>query len=167
MCKVKFSSNQGSPRRPFSGGYPTGPNAGRIPPKRFGAGIVRSGSQRAGPLSRPDRTLKGDSLAPSLSPPLSAFFSGLLPAFFQPSPSSLLFRPSSSLPTFSVRPPLLGLTAAGSDLDLDLDARRKFEFHQRVDRLGGRRVDVEDPLEGAELELLAGLLVDERRASSG
>ena len=52
----------------------------------------------------------------------------------------------------------------GSDLDLDLDARRKFEFHQRVDRFGGRRVDVEDPLEGAELELLAGLLVDESRA---
>ena len=61
-------------------------------------------------------------------------------------------------------PPSSGLPAAGSDLDLDLDARRKFEFHQRVDRLGGRRVDVEDPLEGAELELLAGLLVDESRA---
>ena len=53
--------------------------------------------------------------------------------------------------------------AAGSDLDLDLDTRRKFEFHQRVDRLGRGRVDVENALEGAELELLAGLLVHEGR----
>jgi len=31
-------------------------------------------------------------------------------------------------------------------------------------RLGRRRIDVEDTLEGAELELLAGFLVDESRA---
>ena len=54
--------------------------------------------------------------------------------------------------------------AALSHLDLYLNTRGKLELHQSVDRLGRRRVDVEDTLEGAELELLAGLLVNEGRA---
>ena len=54
--------------------------------------------------------------------------------------------------------------AALSHLDLNLNTRGKLELHQRVDRLGRRRVDVEDALEGAELELLAGLLIHEGRA---
>ena len=53
--------------------------------------------------------------------------------------------------------------AALSHLDLYLNTRGKLELHQRVDRLGGRRVDVEDTLEGAELELLTSLLVYEGR----
>lgn len=51
-----------------------------------------------------------------------------------------------------------------SHLDLNLNARGKLELHQCVDRLGRRRVDVEDALVGAELELLASLLVYEGRA---
>ena len=51
-----------------------------------------------------------------------------------------------------------------SALDFDLDTRREFEFHQRVDCLRRRRVDVDDTLESAELELLASLLVYEGRA---
>src|SRR5207249_8761800 len=48
-------------------------------------------------------------------------------------------------------------------LDLDLDARRQVKLHQRVDRLRGRLEDVQEPLVGADLELLARLLVDVRR----
>ena len=51
-----------------------------------------------------------------------------------------------------------------SHLDLYLNARGKLELHQCVDRLGRRRVDVEDALVGAELELLTSLLVYEGRA---
>ena len=50
-----------------------------------------------------------------------------------------------------------------SHLDFDLDTRRQLQFHQCVDGFGRRRIDVQDTLEGAELELLAGLLVDEGR----
>ena len=49
-------------------------------------------------------------------------------------------------------------------LDFDLDTRREFEFHQRVDCLRRRRVDIDDTLESAELELLTRLLIDEGRA---
>lgn len=48
-------------------------------------------------------------------------------------------------------------------LDFDLDTRRQFEFHQCVNRLRRRRVDIDDTLESAELELLARLLVHESR----
>src|SRR5271168_1755249 len=47
-------------------------------------------------------------------------------------------------------------------LDLDIDARGEVELHQRVHRLGRRIHDVEKPLMGADLELLAALLVDMR-----
>ena len=51
-----------------------------------------------------------------------------------------------------------------SHLDLNLNTRGTLELHQCVDRLRRRRVDVEDALVGAELELLASLLVYEGRA---
>ena len=50
-----------------------------------------------------------------------------------------------------------------SGLDLDVDARRQIELHQRVERLLGRLEDVEQALVRADLELLARLLVDVRR----
>ena len=49
-------------------------------------------------------------------------------------------------------------------LDLDIDAGRKIQLHQRVDRLRCRLEDVDQPFVRAELELLARLLVDVRRA---
>src|SRR5712691_12508629 len=51
-----------------------------------------------------------------------------------------------------------------SKLDLDVDARGKVELHQGVDRLLRGIVDVDEALVGADLELLAGVLVDERAA---
>src|SRR6266542_5086206 len=50
-----------------------------------------------------------------------------------------------------------------SQLDLDVDAGRKVEPHQRVDGLRCRRVDVDQPFVRAHLEVLARVLVLERR----
>src|SRR5438309_7147781 len=50
------------------------------------------------------------------------------------------------------------------ELDLDVDAGRKVELHQRVDRFLRRVVDVDEPLVRPDLELLARVLVDERTA---
>src|SRR5213075_425209 len=50
-----------------------------------------------------------------------------------------------------------------SELDLDVDAGREVEPHQRIDRLRRRRVDVDQPLVRAHLEVLARVLVLERR----
>src|ERR1041384_700832 len=49
-------------------------------------------------------------------------------------------------------------------LDLDVDARGEIELAERVDRLLRGLEDVEQPLVGAHLELLARFLVDVRRA---
>src|SRR3989475_3083 len=49
-------------------------------------------------------------------------------------------------------------------LDFDIHARRQIELRQRVDRLGARVHDVDQPLVGLQLELLAALLVDVRAA---
>src|SRR6266516_2778219 len=51
-----------------------------------------------------------------------------------------------------------------SQLDLDVDAGRQVEPHKRVDRLRGRRVDVDQALVRAHLEVLPRVLVLERRA---
>src|SRR5204862_7441652 len=51
---------------------------------------------------------------------------------------------------------------AASQLDLDVDAGGKVEPHQRVHRLRRRRMDVDQPLVRANLEVLTGVLVDER-----
>jgi hypothetical protein len=47
-------------------------------------------------------------------------------------------------------------------LDLDVNACRQIELHQRVHGLGRRLEDVDQALVGADLELLARLLVDVR-----
>src|SRR5436190_2434390 len=49
-------------------------------------------------------------------------------------------------------------------LDFDVHAGRQIQLHQRVHRLRRRLEDVDQPLVRAELELLARLLVDVRRA---
>src|SRR2546428_7884969 len=51
-----------------------------------------------------------------------------------------------------------------SQFDFNVDAGREVESHQRVDRLRGRRVDVDQPLVRAHLEVLARVLVLERGA---
>src|SRR6476659_5858152 len=51
-----------------------------------------------------------------------------------------------------------------SELDLDVDPGGKIEPHQRVDRLRGRGMDVDQPLVRAHLEVLAAVLVLERAA---
>src|SRR5881398_2619375 len=50
------------------------------------------------------------------------------------------------------------------ELDLHVDASREVELAEGVDRLLRRIEDVEQALVGADLELLARLLVDVRRA---
>src|SRR5277367_6466523 len=54
-----------------------------------------------------------------------------------------------------------------SQLDFDVDAGGEIELHERVDGLRRRVDDVEHALVGADLELLARLLVDMRRAQHG
>src|SRR5438067_12672852 len=50
------------------------------------------------------------------------------------------------------------------ELDLDVDPGRKVEPHERVDRLRRGRVDVDEALVRAHLEVLPRVLVLERRA---
>ncbi len=52
-------------------------------------------------------------------------------------------------------------------LDLHVDPCGKIELHQSIDRLRRRLNDIEQPLVGPHLELLARLLVDVRRAVHG
>src|SRR5579862_2015838 len=53
------------------------------------------------------------------------------------------------------------------ELDFDVDAGREVELAECVDRLLRRIENVEQPLVGADLELLARFLVDVRRAVHG
>src|SRR5579859_4466630 len=53
------------------------------------------------------------------------------------------------------------------ELDLDVDAGRKVQLHERVDGLLRRVVDVDEPLVRPDLELVARVLVDERAADHG
>src|SRR5438105_15436235 len=62
----------------------------------------------------------------------------------------------SFLPTMPFTPP--------SQLYLDVDAGREVEPHQRVDRLRRGRMDVDQPLVRADLEVLTRVLVLERTA---
>src|SRR4051795_3978478 len=76
-------------------------------------------------------------------------------------------RPSSVnrwvIPSFLAR--MAGICLAERESDLDVDARGKVvEPLERVDRLRGRLVDVDQPLVGADLEVLARVLVLEGRA---
>ena len=74
-------------------------------------------------------------------------------------PSSVKMR---VMPSFlAIRPVRM---TCSLELDLDIDAGGEVELHQRVHGLRRRIDDVEHPLMGADLELLARLLVDVRRA---
>src|SRR3954452_4505168 len=89
-----------------------------------------------------------------------------------PSPSSLAFSGLCELsgvglpfgyfrlPTFDL---LLFFTVS---LDLNVNASRKIELHERVHRLLRRLEDVEQALVRADLELLTRLLVDVRRTEN-
>src|SRR5271155_4553577 len=68
------------------------------------------------------------------------------------------------MPSFLARIAAIGL---GGEPDLDVDARRQVvETLQRVDRLRRRLVDVDQALVRADLEVLARVLVLERRADN-
>src|ERR687897_2636579 len=54
-----------------------------------------------------------------------------------------------------------------SEFDLDVDAGREVEPHQRVDRLRRRAVDVDQPLVRPDLEVLPRVLVLERATDHG
>src|SRR4051812_32741050 len=70
-------------------------------------------------------------------------------------------RNSWVIPSFLAR--IAGMSA--DQLDLDVDAGRKvIQTLQRVDRLGCGLMDVDQPLVGADLEVLARVLVLEGRA---
>src|ERR687891_2665665 len=56
----------------------------------------------------------------------------------------------------------LGRGSRASELDLDVHAGREIQPHQGVDRLRRRRVDVDQALVRAHLEVLTGVLVLER-----
>src|SRR5436190_17860965 len=68
------------------------------------------------------------------------------------------------MPIFFPINPLMALSCVRSDLDLHVHAAGEFQLHQGIDRLGGRAVDVHHAFVTAQLELLARLLVDVRRA---
>src|SRR2546427_12436985 len=72
------------------------------------------------------------------------------------------WAPSASntrvMPSFLPISPLMSLL----DLDLHVHAGRQIELRQRVHRLGARIENVDQPLVGLQLELLAALLVDVR-----
>src|SRR5215216_3022299 len=75
-------------------------------------------------------------------------------------------RPSSGSKTW-VMPSFLPSSppTTSDELNLDIDARRQVvEPLQRVHRLRGGLQDVDQPLVGADLEVLARVLVLERRA---
>src|SRR5690554_4365904 len=54
---------------------------------------------------------------------------------------------------------LLMICVPLSELDLDVDSGRQVESHERVDGLRRRVEDVDEPLVGAHLEVLAAVLV--------
>src|SRR5215204_2269262 len=63
--------------------------------------------------------------------------------------------------------PRMLLVILAECLDLDVDAGREVELHERVDRLWRRIENVHQPFVRADLELLARLLVDVRAAQHG
>src|SRR5262249_11796717 len=69
------------------------------------------------------------------------------------------------MPTFCVMTPVR--TKRSLKLDLDIDARREVELHQRIDGLRGGLDDVEQTLVGPDFELFAALLVDMRGTVDG
>src|SRR5712671_6114170 len=83
------------------------------------------------------------------------------------SPPSVKMR---VIPTFcAITPERIGLflifpiPTSGSELDLDVHAGRKVQFHERIDGLRRRIDDVEQTLMSPHFKLFAALLVDVRR----
>src|SRR6266404_4582239 len=105
-------------------------------------GLVRSPTTVQGPAST---TVTGMRLPSSPKTWVMPFFRPISPSFI-------------AMTRFSLS---LGL---GLELDFDVDAARQIELHQRVHRLRGRVQDVDEPLVGAHLELLARGLVHVRGA---
>src|ERR1700729_3398924 len=68
------------------------------------------------------------------------------------------------MPSLVPRIPVIAMISESSELDLDVDAGRKVEPHERVDGLGRRIDDVYQPLVRPHLEVLARVLVLVRRA---
>src|SRR5215217_3453885 len=70
------------------------------------------------------------------------------------------------IPSLVPRMPFTCLSAMGrqASLDVDIDTGRQVDAHERVDRLRRRVEDVDQPLVGAHLEVLAAVLVLVRRA---
>src|SRR5262245_31984804 len=71
------------------------------------------------------------------------------------------------MPSFCAMRPVRIVAPLVLQLDFDVDAGGEVELHQRVHRLRRRIDDVEQTLVGADLELLAALLVDMRRPVDG
>src|SRR5688572_10977279 len=70
------------------------------------------------------------------------------------------------MPSLAPRMPFtcLSMSSQSLQLDLDVDAGRQVEAHERVDGLGGRVDDVDQSLVRTHLEVLARVLVLVRRA---
>src|SRR6201996_1825537 len=68
------------------------------------------------------------------------------------------------MPSLVPRIPVIAMISESSELDLDVDAGRQVEPHERVDRLGRRIDDVDQSLVCPHLEVLARVLVLVRRA---
>src|SRR4051794_14153941 len=64
----------------------------------------------------------------------------------------------------SLRARIAAIVSSRRELDLDVHARREVDPLERVDGLRRRLVDVDQALVGADLEVLARVLVLERRA---
>jgi hypothetical protein len=60
----------------------------------------------------------------------------------------------------------LYLTASSSQFDLDIHAGGQIHAHQRVHRLRGGLMDVDETLMRPDLEVLAGIFVLERAADT-
>src|SRR5271169_4014881 len=87
-----------------------------------------------------------------------------MPSFFAMMPERIGLYPSRAPNKENPSPTLV---RSPLKLDFDIDAGGQVELHQRVDRLRRRVDDVEHPLVGANLELLARFLVDMRRPVDG
>src|SRR5262245_42787399 len=81
--------------------------------------------------------------------------------------ATIVPSPWNTCVTPTLRPISPILMELKSHLDFEVDARREREPHQCVDRLGAGIQDVDEPLVGADLELLPAVLVDERGPQDG
>src|SRR5262245_37048231 len=79
------------------------------------------------------------------------------------------WRPSWSkicvIPTFLPKSPIISLFLL--QLDFNVHAGREVQFHQSIHGAGSRLLDRDQPLVRADLELVAGLLINVRAAENG